>query len=52
MSKEVNKAIVKRGRPLKWGTLKKRHYVMLTPKAWAWYQAQGGADYIEAQARK
>jgi hypothetical protein len=42
----------KAGRPHKWGEKKERREFKLTPKAYAWLKAQGGADFIEAMARK
>jgi hypothetical protein len=39
------------GRPHKWGEKKVRREFKLTPTAYAWLKGQGGADYIEAQAR-
>jgi len=42
----------KAGRPHKWGEKKERREFKLTPTAYAWLKAQGGADFIEAQARE
>ena len=42
----------KAGRPPKWGEQKERREFKLTPTAYAWLKTQGGADYIEAQARE
>jgi hypothetical protein len=41
----------KAGRPHKWGEKKERREFKLTPTAYAWLKAQGGADFIEAMAR-
>lgn len=38
-------------RPLKYDEPKRRRCISLTDKAWAWYQLQGGNDWIELSAR-